>query len=340
MSNKKTMPEFAEKLCVGDFENLSKNNLRSRLIVEENWYASPFKKRFGITDNDKERFDEAFGIVISGVGGELTKINSAISSSLLSLLFFYKLFKLSDDSTLCIKIGGKEYNKVFFEVRNKCVGFPSCVDVVLQSTKEKTLLFLESKFTEYIGGVSNAETYGKSYFDLYNDNIIKGLLENQGIEIDKSSKGELVLKCKNGERKYIEGIKQSICHLIGLVQGPQKVKEENSGPYYDEYIEYQNAFKDAETLIYGTILFDPNIILGEEIDKYNEYRHLYSHIIGKNGSEILQAIKAWKKLKEEDINKIKVLPTPLTYQDIIKENPDYLSMLPNPIKEYYGFNKS
>lgn len=330
VTQKNETQKIALELCKGKNEIFSKRG--SRLIVAEDWYIRPFKDRFKIDDEDK--FDEAFKIVTSGVGNELTKINSAISSSLLSLLFFYKLF---NSSNYILNIDGIEYNKAFFEVRNKCVGFPSCVDVVLLSKDEKTLLFLESKFTEYIEGLSKKETYGKSYCELYKK--IKELLNNNGIKIDSENKEKLVL-LSSDKHLYIEGIKQSICHLIGLVQGPQNVKENKcSQSYYKEHIEYKDAFEKAEKLIYGTILFDLNKLNLEE-GIYDSYYNLYIDIIGENGLEIVKAIREWAKISVED-EKIIVLPKPLSYQEIIsnEKNKKYSESLSDSIKKFYGFDK-
>ena len=316
------------------------------------------KERFGI--DDKEKFEEAFKVVAYGVGGESTKIHSAVSSSLLSLLFFYKLF-YSSDSELSITIEGVKYNKAFFEVRNKCVGYPSCVDVALLSedTEDTTLLFLESKLIEYFRDVrnKNEKEYGISYYTIYKD--VENLLSQYKIGLDKNSKG-IILKCNDENEEYLYGIKQSICHLVGLVQGPQKEGKWDES-YLKQHEKYKDAFENAKKIIYGTILFGPEgLSLEASKERYDSYCNLYTGIIGATkieannskiveakDSKIIDAIFNWKEQKgkicndkEKILKKIEILKTPLTYQDIIKENPDYLSKLPEPIKEYYGFNKS
>ena len=126
LSNKKQTiaKELCENLGIEGYPSIS----GSLLLFDENKYISPFRERFlcnDETDDDRKKFNEAFKIVTGGVGNEITKIDSVISSSLLSLLFFYKLFR-ADDSTLKLTIGEVTYNKVFFEVRNKCVGYRYC----------------------------------------------------------------------------------------------------------------------------------------------------------------------------------------------------------------------
>lgn len=346
MANKekeKLVQEIAEKLCnnLGVKGRCSKSG--SLLLIDEESFVSLFicsylEQLFHISEEDREKFNEAFRIVANGKGQEIGKINSVISSSLLSLLFFYKLFN-SSDSELSITIEGVEYNKAFFEVRNKCVKSPSCVDVALWSENAKTLLFLESKFIEFIRDAKIEETkYSQTYFTLYENKDLEGILENgredYGIKVE-----DCKLKSKNGKEIYIEGIKQSICHLIGLVRGPQIVTDKND-PYYKESKEYEKAFDEANKtgkIIYGTILFDSKKM---EVNDEGRYKDLYEDIIGANGKKIVETISDWKRLKGKKYkDKIEFLKSPLTYQDIIEQNTKYLSKLPEPIVNYYGFKK-
>ena len=80
------------------------------------------------------------------------------------------------------------------------------MDVVLMSEDKNTVLFIESKFLEYLdsGSVKFSDSYGKkeSYYednDEENDNLI-----------------EMYNKFKNMTEHYNGGIKQNICHLIGI----------------------------------------------------------------------------------------------------------------------------
>ena len=107
-----------------------------------------------------------------------------------------------------VEIEGIKYNKVFFEVQIKTLkkGSPANMDVVLMSEDKNTVLFIESKFLEYLysDSVKFSDSYGKkeSYFednDEENDNLI-----------------EMYNKFKNMTERYNDGIKQNICHLIGI----------------------------------------------------------------------------------------------------------------------------
>ena len=110
------------------------------------------------------------------------------------------------------------------------------------------------------------------------------------------------IKFKEGGKAYFEGIKQSISHLIGLVQGPSLSRK---GVYYpEEYLQaYQNCYKSAKTIYYATIILNP-LMIGvhagnDDFNKYEGYVKLYSDIIGKHGGKILECIRNWPKLKKD-----------------------------------------
>ena len=63
-------------------------------------YANDYVDLFCLHDR-KDRFIEAFKIVTHGVGSEVLKVNSLISSSLLSLLTFYPLFEYNSGEPDC-----------------------------------------------------------------------------------------------------------------------------------------------------------------------------------------------------------------------------------------------
>ena len=52
--------------------------------------------------------------------------------------------------------------------------------------------------------------------------------------------------------------------------------------------------------------------------------YLYTEIIGKHGEEILENIRNWSKLKEDQGKNIKVLSEPLFYQSVFANNSDLL----------------
>lgn len=299
----------------------------SLLFFNENYISSLFSERFDV-GADYEQFEQAFRIVTNGVGNEIAKINSVISSSLLSLLVFYKLFNnISDEISLHLTLNERNYifTQTLFEVRNKVIGYPSCVDVVLKAT-DGTLLFLESKFTEYLDRRKPYEKYGSGYCSLYNN--LKDVFQAAGLSV-KTYDDSLVLEANGGEQ-YIDGIKQSISHLIGLVQGPQQSNDEI---YEDVYKEYLSLYQSAPRLIYGTVLFDPTQILPEADEAFNDYKRLYENAIGNNGERIVSEIKT--RFKSEYNPVIEVLPTPITYQQMLNDDEAYKEKIPDRVLKFY-----
>ncbi len=303
----------------------------SKFFFNPDSYAERFANLFDIPKDKRKRFYDAFRIVTEGQGNELGKINSLKSSSLLSLLTFYPLFD-NEDQNKGIIINDKKYYKCFFEVRNRVIKLPSCIDVVLVS-KDGELLFLESKFSEYVDGAANSIDLKKGYVDLYTRYITTDVLSPLKISNEQN---KTLLSAAPGEMRYIEGIKQSISHLIGLIRGPQFCKQ---GYYPKSYFKsYQDAYESSTKLIYGTIIFDLGS-LGIIQDAFNNYNKLYSEIIGARGGMIVDAIRRWDCFMEKN-NKnktLEILPTPLTYQTIFSgdDNPND-SLLTGSIREFYG----
>ena len=168
-------------------------------------------ERFGISNPDlfKSKYYEA----ISGNGQELRRISTLHSSSLLALLCFY-------DVTLDHPLSflGYTFTDSYFEVKTAVPkSRPSNMDIVLRgkedNTGRKVVLFLESKFSEYLEtgkyeGISS-KVYGGTYKELnLFDNPVSPLrFENNGAYITISSE-------KN--HYYCGGIKQMISHYIGV----------------------------------------------------------------------------------------------------------------------------
>lgn len=295
------------------------------LFFPENMLSGKYRKLFGIEDVE---FDEAFRVVTGGVGNEFAKINSLTSSSLLSLLVFYPLFNKNTKDSLTLSVNGNliSFTNCFFEIRNKVIRLPSCVDVVLQSEDKKTLLFLESKFLEYEDTTTEA-TYGKGYYSLYSE-YLRDYLTDITVASDNKDRTKLTSKT----RIYIEGLKQSISHLIGLVRGP---KDETAEYYTKEYLKaYSEAYKGAKTLMYGTILFNPDKF-DVDASPYINYADLYTRIIGKQGGEIVEGIREWchANHKNDEGKEISILEHPLTYQNDIP--PIYKERLPRKIRDFY-----
>lgn len=317
------------------------------MFFPKDYISEKYINLFGITD--RRSFVQAFDIVAYGQGSEIAKINSLQSSSLLSLLVFHPLF---NGSACPIVIDGTKYNRCFFEIKNNVIRLPSCIDVVLWSEEEKKLLFLESKFTEY-NALEKKQSYGIGYLDLYRD-----LQQNQVFypylsvaenaeKHNDSDNAEVAKKMEiisaDDNKKYIEGIKQSISHLIGIVRGPYCHTNE---AYPKSYLEdYVNVYQQANELIYGTILFDPHQFDPhdelKESENFDNYFRLYRDIIGRKGNLIVDLIRSWCSNKYsvyDKEKKITVLSDPLTYQNVAHHSPSYFESLPSQVLDFYGFN--
>lgn len=308
--------------------NFLKTNAPKGFFFSSNYIAKKYRELFEIGENTN--FDMAFEIVAFGQGNEIAKMNSLQSSSLLSLLFFYPLFETSNN---IIIIDNVVYNKCFFEVKNKVVKFPSNVDILLCSENKKKLLFLESKFTEYTK-TKDKEEYGNTYYSLYK-NLEKNNIFPDYFEIENGDKMKIKLPKSNPQ--YIEGIKQTISHIIGLFRGPYLPDKDQEGlyKYLDSYKEY---YENAEEITYSTILYNP-INKAEEKD-FERYADLYNDVIINHRNEIIQCIKDWEFLKNKKrpgCNKnIRIKEKILTYQELSASNREYLESLPKKIREFYN----
>ena len=136
---------------------------------------------FGIQCRElfKEKFEQSY----SGSGQELKRIAVLHSSSLCALLFFYNV---SQENPYILEIEGKEYIFTYscFEYQNTVIEGrnPSNMDIVLigsnKRTGEQTVLFLESKFSEYYESLGQRLEIATAYLDnkygkaLYDDVIL------------------------------------------------------------------------------------------------------------------------------------------------------------------------
>lgn len=285
---------------------------------------------------ENKSFQEAFEIVAKGIGDEITKMSSIISSSLLSLLCFHKLYNNQNDNRLIINFkdyGVEDMGEVFFddcmfEVRNKVIGyqFPSCIDLLLISHSSKILLFLESKFTEPI--VSQYKRrYGKSYLPLYSS--FKEYLEEIGIYFkEDTDTDELILYTKE-DHKYIDGIKQAISHIIGISRGPS---DNDKGYYPLKFVEkYKNLFNNPSyKKLFGTILYDHDKLTESYIKDFKSF------FKSEHSQGIINSINTWNEGNYEKIENLQIINTPFTYQKLFnyKRNKQLLN---DNIINFYGF---
>lgn len=250
--------------------------------------------------------DKLFGINEQGEFGQnkkkLSELDSRIYTVHSSALLALQIFNWVREGN-SIEIDKIKYNRVLFEVKNKCATDqnPSCIDVLLVSENENTLLFLESKFTEYLEGETceGIDDKYRLFFNLLNlFDSKEGKLKMSRSYRNKDCRFVFDLEStKKSAIHYCEGIKQMICHYIGLLRGPQ----EKEGVY-------RSLFDRAEQLILGEIAFK----FDDKQSEYKDYFQLYHSL-----AEKLKAVSF------PTGKKISVLENILTYQDLIESNKDY-----------------
>lgn len=257
-----------------------------------------FLNDFFETNISREHWNEA----VKGQGHEEMRITTMHSSALLSLLFFHSV---SDKNPLRIKVANQKLNftRVVFEKENACIALhrPSSIDVMLVDDKSKTVLFLESKFSEFLrsGKKKLSREYLLDYGDMWSSDIMP-----ESLEIIKEGE-EVTIQEKEASRctHYCEGIKQMICHFIGSVNF--KKDDENYSSY---------------TVLLGTVLLDLSYAPACKV-KYDGYARDYAQLAGNiNG------------LGKD----VKMLDNVITYQDLYKEAKENGYVISDVIASYYG----
>ena len=274
---------------------------------------------FDINKN-KETFAKKFQMACSGSGGELIKITTLHSSSLCALLFFFNV----DNKKLIIPSQSEyEFTESYFEFQNKVIRSPSNIDVVLLGknikTGKKVILFLESKFSEYITGIGKRKV-SQSYFKSGCPSFpIYEYIENNNIFNFNKEKGFC-----NSE-KYNEGLKQMISHYYGIRRFMKREFVDDNENVYKNIRDYK-----AEEIILGEILFDNFAKNSGLTEKLNNYKDDYSKL-----AKIINEQYEKDETKPKNIE-FKVLKKSLSYSD--SELEEYISDFPK-IKKFYFGNK-
>lgn len=266
---------------------------------------------------DVENWDEKFKEATTGIGQESQRILTLHSSALLALLTFVNI---SRDNPLWLL--GEKYVKCWFEVKNNVIEGrnPSSVDVLLQA-ESGNLLFIESKFTEYLEASSPniVESYKSIYETLLP--LIYGM-PLQMVFPKKFTEGgkDIIgfgLKPKSERRDfqnlYLTGIKQSISHLIGISKGPSA----------DDNSQWSDNI-DGKKLRYGTILYRL------KSSAFANYNNFYHQTIGKITSDNLA--ECLNGHSAPFVGQIEVLPNLLTYQEVFGKSG---FKLPERVKRFY-----
>lgn len=275
---------------------------------------------FGLSESARGLFEAAK----SGNGNEKQKILTLHSSSLLAFLCFNDVanhpitITISDDKTV--------YDEVMFEVKNNVInesGTPSNIDVLLMGENRKKLLFLESKFTEYLSG--GKVTLSNKYRDLYiklqklnlpfNIKFINVLQESDNSHKEPDIKEEIRLYTEEKTSEYLHGIKQAFSHLLGIATGPAKKQTKGNEDYT------RSLLDNADEIKFASIVFNC------DKDKFKEYDDLYKSVF-ENSDLIKDTIK--DVLKKREL-KLTIVPHLLQYQEVFQAN-----FLSDEVRNYYN----
>ena len=234
-------------------------------------------------------YDEKFHSACFGKGNEYTEILRLHSSALCSFLFFSSI---SEKNPLTLSIEGKPsiFTTVLFEYKDTVIksSAPSCIDIVLVSQDRKTILFLESKFSEYLSSnepkISIA--YKTEYPELYNTNF----LQKFGFAMKDKDAGYFTIYPTQG-KCYSEGIKQLISHYIGLEHFVN-----------NDFCDDRSLPENAEVYL-GEILFDFSFAESKEkLAAYTEtYKKVAKELNGlQKGSHVLSEPLKYSLFKDAD----------------------------------------
>ena len=183
----------------------------------------------------------------SGRRGEKPKAAALHSSSMLAYNFFHWI---CDETPLIYK--GVVYNKVVFEEKLRVLkrNNTANMDIILVSKDNNTILFIESKFTEHLEML-----FSRTYHDLKN----------------YLSQGEIwssVISEFNLSSHYYAGLKQIMCHLIGinnLTCNEAALNWFNKNSWLNKV--YDVSLTGHENYIFKSIVFQPR---NAELSKLTE----------------------------------------------------------------------
>lgn len=238
------------------------------------------KLKIGVNCNSKGYFDSykdnIFGkementyqeMFENGSGGELhSKAEAVHSSSMLS----YNLLHWTNDENP-FEFEGVKYTKVYFEVQMRTLrgrSNPANMDVVLEGKlkNERHLLFIESKFLEYLENdkFELSGSYEKSC-NWYNNELDW----NKVIESAKNL-------CK--QKGYNGGIKQAITHLFGI----HGLVNRNALEWFNKNGKLNiDGFNNVH-ITFANFIFEPDENeFVEEHNAYVNYKKLYSSFVSK-----------------------------------------------------------
>lgn len=235
---------------------------KARMIkTDEKYYADSYKDNIYLPEMPEKHihmFEKGAGNELSPKNGK--KAACIFSSSMLAYNFFSWIDKMHP-----LILDGIKYDRVVFEERFRVLRTRNSranLDVVLVSEDKKTILLIESKFTEHfkLGPVKISDAYDdpNSYFPNIKgwDRIFKHIRD----------------RMETGETAYFVGIKQFACHLIGI---SSVILNEDARKWFNQESWLHDGgldLKGNETFISKNIVFHPNE--GEEKSRAEDYEAL------------------------------------------------------------------
>lgn len=220
---------------------------------------------------------------LNGSGNELTgKACAVYSSSMLSYNFFHWISPSNP-----LYLFEHKYTKVYFEVQLPTLqgSTPANMDVVLEENHQdgkRTLLFIESKFTEHFSNANSGMLeMSKNSYSKRNLKLPYYPSNGNRFEEWKSVIKEFADESQTNEG-YYDGIKQEICHFLALSN--LKTDSEARMDYEERYrgksdVEHPTINGDEEFLFYN-ILFNASDRFIES-KKFDEYKKLYDELSKK-----------------------------------------------------------
>ena len=220
------------------------------ITVDKDYYANTYVDNIYLPQMAEKHirmFCKGEGKELLPKEGKKEKGACIFSSSMLAYNFFSWI-----DKEHPLLFDGVKYDRVVFEEQFRVLknrNNKANLDVVLVSEDEKTILLIESKFTEHfkLGTVDISEAYDDptSYF-------ANGI---RWVPIIKQIRDRM----NSGEEAYFEGIKQVTCHLIGI---SSVILNDEARDWFNHnswlhHIEGLNL-KGDETFRFKSIVFHPN----------------------------------------------------------------------------------
>jgi len=297
---------------------------RSLRVQKGESTVAALKRVFGI---QAEVFEEKFQQACSGSGQEERRILTLHSSSLCALAFFSHITPENPQKLFVAGVGECVFTEAIFEYQN-CVidgANPSNMDVTLlgEYQGKNVILFLESKFSEYIIGVQRKLYVNRAYL---NEKISKPIYEHWQWSIEENPSEKEFCIWVSDVPSYLGGLKQMVSHYVGVRKFEKGIaglrNGGNSGKYFYNVTENLEKQKVQEKLRTFAIERETIIILGSVI--FDVYENDTTH------TELQEYEGLYEKLMNQIVmisadsgSDIRILTKSYTYQELFKNKVDW-----------------